>query len=168
MTAPKSAIKARDGRGRAIRSLETVAQDQEAAELRSQSMTYPQIAKKLGVSVSTAYERVTRGLQAVPSENVVEVRRLELAKLDHIEAHLLGVMEREPGVQAAMGLLRVQERRARLLGLDAPAQIRVETITEDMLDREIRQFSEQHRLDHSEPVDDCSICRLIASVPVEG
>ena len=43
-------IRARNGRGRAIRSIETVRQDQRAAEMRSQSMTYPQYAAALGFS----------------------------------------------------------------------------------------------------------------------
>ncbi len=157
------------------------------------SLTYAQIGEKLGISTSTAFERVQRGMQAVPTEGVIEARRMELAKLDRIERHLLSVMGREhfrvdhgrvimelqpdpetgeisrrpmiddgPGVQAAMGLLRVQERRARLLGLDAPAQIRVETVTEDELDAEIRRLSEKHQLEHAEPVDGCSVCRLMS------
>jgi hypothetical protein len=157
------------------------------------SLAYAQIGEELGISTSTAFERVQRGMQAVPTEGIIEARRLELAKLNNIERRLLVVLgQRQPRVdhgrviwdvdpgtgkrvrlldygpvvQAAAGMLRVQERRATLLGLDAPAQIRVETITEDMLDQEIRRFSEKHRLDHFEPVDDCSICRLIASAPV--
>ena len=176
MTTAK-AIKARDGRGRATRSLETVAQDQEAAELRSASLTYPQIAKKLGVSVSTAHERVTRGLQAVPTEDVIEAKRLELDKLDNLERGLLvvfyqrqpridhgrvifdvdskgqkvRVIDYGPVVQAAAGLLRVQERRARLLGLDEPAKLRVETIPLDVVDAEIARleakFADQSSVD---------------------
>ena len=172
MTTAKSPIKARDGRGRAIRSLETVAQDQRAAELRSMSFTYAQIGEQLGVSTSTAFERVTRGMQAVPTEGVVEARRLELAKLDNIERKLLVVLgQRQPRVdhgriiwdiddsgqrvrvldygpviQAAAGLLRVQERRAKLLGLDAPSQIRVETVTEDVIDAEIARLEAKFAL----------------------
>ena len=143
-------------------------------------MTYQQIATELGVSVSTAYESAMRGMQAVPTEGVVEAKRLELLKLDVIERRLFGVLGREhakvdhgrkimdlvkdpqtgevtqrpmlddgPVIQAATALLRVQERRAKLLGLDAPAQHRVEVITDDMLDAEIRfyeaKFAENDR-----------------------
>ncbi|MGP8162772.1 MAG: hypothetical protein ACLQAN_03185 [Acidimicrobiales bacterium] len=153
------------------------------------SMTYAQIGEYLGVSTSTAFERVQRGMQAVPTEGVIEARRLELTKLDAIERRLLVVLgQRQPRVDhgrviwdvdpetnervrvvdygpvvaAAAGLLRVQERRAKLLGLDAPAQIRVETVTEDELDAEVRRLSEKHQRDHPEPVDDCSVCKLRA------
>lgn len=133
------------------------------------SFTYSQIATELGVSVSTAHERVTRGMQAVPCEDVIEAKRLELAKLDNIERKLLVVLGREhvkidhgqtimelrtilddaPVIHAAMALLKVQERRARLLGLDEPVRARIEVITEEMLDAEIRyyeaKFSENDR-----------------------
>ena len=137
------------------------------------SFTYAQIGEQLGVSTSTAYERVTRGMQAVPSEGVVEARRLELAKLDNIERRLLVVLGQQqprvdhgrvifdiddtgkrvrvldygPVVQAATALLRVQERRAKLLGLDSPTQIRVETITEDVVDAEIARLEAKFALD---------------------
>ena len=70
-----------------------MAQDQRAAEMRSVSMTYQQIATELGVSVSTAYESAMRGMQAVPTEGVVEAKRLELLKLDVIERRLFGVLD---------------------------------------------------------------------------
>ena len=114
--------------------------------------------------MSTAFERVQRVLTAVPTEDVVEAKRLELAKLDNIERRLLVVLSQRqprvdhgriiwdiddsgnkvrvidygPVVQAAAGLLRVQERRGRLLGLDEPAKLRVETIPLDVVDAEIR------------------------------
>lgn len=157
-------IKARDGHGRAIRTLGTIEQDQRAAEMRSVSMTYPQIANELGVSVTTAHESVMRGMAAVPTEGQIEAKRLELLKLDRIERHLFGVMGREhirvnhgrvildegrrvlddgPGIQAATALLRVQERRARLLGLDEPAKHRVDVITEDVVDAEIKRLTKE-------------------------
>jgi hypothetical protein len=157
-------IKARDGHGRAIRTVQTIQQDQRAAELRSASLTYPQIAAELGVSVTTAYESAMRGMAAVPTEGQIEAKRLELLKLDRRERYLFGVMGREhvkidnghvvldqgqrivddgPGIQASNALDRVQKRRAALLGLDEPAKIRVETITEDAVDAEIRRLTEE-------------------------
>ena len=127
--------------------------------------------------MSTAFERVQRALTAVPTEDVVAAKRLELAKLDNIERRLLVVLSQRqprvdhgriiwdiddsgnkvrvidygPVVQAAAGLLRVQERRARLLGLDEPAKLRVETIPLDVVDAEIRRleakFADQSSVD---------------------
>ena len=53
------------------------------------------------------------------------------------------VLDDGPGVQAAGKLLQVQERRARLLGLDAPTQARIEVVTEDVVDAEIRRLEEK-------------------------
>ena len=41
-------IKARDGRGRNITTLEDAQNAMQAAEMRSRSMTYPQIAAEMG------------------------------------------------------------------------------------------------------------------------
>lgn len=158
-------IKARDGRGRNITTLEDAQNAMQAAEMRSRSMTYPQIAAELGIALSTAYDRVQRGFAQIPTEEAKEAKRLELAKLDRIEAHLLAVMERDhvridhgkvirddldqpmlddgPGVQAAGSLLRVQERRSRLMGLDAPTRSTVQVITEDLVDEEISRLEMQ-------------------------
>ena len=166
MTDRNDKIKARDGRGRNIRTLEDAANDLEAAQMRSRSMTYPQIAAAQGVSLSTAHARVQRAFAAIPTEDVKEAKRIELEKLDRIEAHLLGVMERDhikvdhgkviyddenntrilddgPGMQAAISLLRLQERRSRLMGLDAPSRQTVQVITGEMVDEEIARLELQ-------------------------
>ena len=52
-----------------------------------------------------------------------------------------------PVVQAATALLRVQERRAKLLGLDEPSKIRVETIPLDVVEAEIARLEAKFALD---------------------
>ncbi len=147
-----------------MRSAFTVEQDKRAWELRIASLTYAQIGTELGIAESTAFESAMRGAALIPTEDMVELKKAELAKPDRIERHLLGVMTRDhvrvdhghvvmdegspvnddrPGIQAAFGLLRVQERRARLCGLDEPAKFRVGVITADMVDAEIRRLKEK-------------------------
>ncbi len=46
-------------------------------------------------------------------------------------------------VQAATTLLRVQERRAHLLGLDVPAKHRVNVTTEEAVDAEIKRLGQE-------------------------
>lgn len=48
-----------------------------------------------------------------------------------------------PVLAAIDRIIRVQERRSRLMGLDAPVRHRVTTITEDMVDAEMRRLSAQ-------------------------
>jgi hypothetical protein len=61
-----------------------------------------------------------------------------LEEMDRMSRHLWRVVEREedddgPGLQAIAQLLRLQERKARLSGLDAPRRRAVEVITHDAL-----------------------------------
>jgi hypothetical protein len=52
------------------------------------------------------------------------------------------VLDDGPGIHVATALLRVEERRAKLLGLDAPAKHRVDVITEDVVDVEIKPLAQ--------------------------
>lgn len=152
----------RGGGGRFLRSAETAERDAEACRLRSAGLTYPQIAAELGYGSSgRAYEGVQRALLSIVQEPAEELRKLELDRLDEMWRAALGVLRakhivvqhgkvvmhrqtdgveaplEDPGpvLQAVDRLLRIQERRARLLGLDAPKQ--VEMITLEMIQAEI-------------------------------
>jgi hypothetical protein len=50
-----------------------------------------------------------------------------------------------PVLQAIDRLLKIQERRARLLGLDAPTQHRVNVLSEDAIDAEIARLEAELR-----------------------
>jgi hypothetical protein len=91
------------------------------------------------------------------------LRSLELARLDALQGRTWAVMEREhvtvshgkiirgedgkplrddgPLLAAVDRLLKIAERRARLLGLDAPT--RTELITLDQVDAEIKRLTEE-------------------------
>ena len=64
------------------------------------------------------------------------MKQAMLAEMDRMSRHLWGVVERRqsddgPGLQAITQLPRVQERKARLMGLDAPTRRAVDVITHD-------------------------------------
>ncbi len=95
-----------------------------AFALRVAGMTYAQIAERLGVTTAGAYKMVKRVLERTRKETdeaADELRRLEVERLDALLLTLwksatsgnLGAVDR---------VLRVMERRARLLGLDAPTR----------------------------------------------
>ena len=93
-------------------------------ELRREGRTYRYIADALDVSVSTAHDLMQEALTArIPAaaetERVLEIERLDrmLAALEDRLAH--GV---KPETIVPV-MLRVSERRARLMGLDAPKQL---------------------------------------------
>lgn len=158
MTVRRATIKARDGKGRMIRTVETVRRDQQAAELRSQSKTYREIGAILGCSESTAYDAVCRGMLAVPTEASEQQKKLELLKYDRRERRmnliLNGPVTPEQAIAASNALDRVQRRRAALLGLDAPTRIRIEEVPEETVDSEILRLEAELAKNGPMPADD--------------
>lgn len=115
---PKGGI----GRKSQARTVDAVEWQRRAVELRTQGWTYQRIADECGVSVSAAYQAVVRYLEetrAISREAAEEVRRLELDRLDRMLA-VIGPKAEDGDLAAADRVLRIQERRASLLGIDAP------------------------------------------------
>ena len=91
----------------------------QALELRKAGATYQAIAEQLGYAhAKSAYKAVASALRATLREPAAGVRELEVARLD---SALLAVWRRvQAGDDKAIDrLLRISERRAKLLGLDA-------------------------------------------------
>lgn len=107
-----------------------------------------------------------RAFQRVPTEDIALAKQTELDRLDRIERHLLGVMEKrhvainnqgavlfngealeddDPGVRAAQALLRLAERRSKLLGLDAPSRRVTFVVTEEVVRAEIEHIEQRLR-----------------------
>lgn len=86
---------------------------------------YPQIAKHLGVSVaqvSSCVRAQLRELKSINDELFDEVRELELSRLDEI---LMALYPRalKADLSAVDRVLRLMERRAKYLGIDAPTKV---------------------------------------------
>lgn len=135
----------RGGRGRFERSADTAARDAQATELRGRGCSYQAIAEALGMSDrSAARKAVERALAATVAEPAEELRRLQLAQLDKLSRNAWRVLDTphplvsagkvmtfdgvplrdpQPLLAAIDRLLRIAERRARLLGLDAPIRV---------------------------------------------
>jgi predicted DNA-binding protein (UPF0251 family) len=126
-----------------IRTEDQAHLDTEALKLRSMGLTFQKVADNLGISKSTAYERVQRALAAIPAEVVDEYRRLENERLDLL---LEVTMEKAlSGDKAAMfavdRALAIMERRGKLNGTDAPQKH--EIITLDYIQSEIMRLETQ-------------------------
>jgi hypothetical protein len=119
----------------------TAERRRQALELRKAGATYDVIAQRLGyANRGGAYKAVMQALQAITAEPAKELLQLELERLD---ALLLGQWQKAIHGNARAGevALKVMERRARLLGLDAPVKSQV-TVT-DQLDSEIEKLVAQ-------------------------
>jgi len=126
---------------------------QQAIKLRQAGATLEDIARQLGFKgAAGAYKSVMRELGATAqdhSEGTEAVRQLELQRLDQMQFPLWPQVL-AGDVQATTTALRIQERRASLLGLDAPkqieARIRVDIIS---WNQALRDFLEVYREYHS-------------------
>lgn len=93
-----------------------------ALQYRLAGASYRKIAKELQVSVETAWSDVQaelRALRDIAVQDAEELRELELQRLDEWTLHLTA-KAREGDPRAIQTLVRIQERRARLTGIDAP------------------------------------------------
>lgn len=147
---------ARDRRGTFIATLKGAERDREACRLRTRRQTYQQISDALGYGhASNARRAVQKALAAIPRDAAEELIQLELDQLDMLTAAVLNVLETEhytvsqgrliylhedappladdsPVLAAVDRLLKIQERRARLLGLDAPSRATVTHASADV------------------------------------
>ncbi len=105
---------------RDARTAERAEQQRKALELRKAGANHDQIAQQLKVANrSVAWKLVQDAIHEIIREPAEEVLQLELARLD---AMLLGVWTKAKGgdSHAIDRALRIMDRRAAYLGLDAP------------------------------------------------
>jgi len=94
-----------------------------ALELRKAGAGYRQIADKLGYAgPSGAYSAVEAALAKTLQEPADALRKLELERLDTLWLALYPVMHSGDQGAIAHGI-KIMERRAKLLGLDAPTKV---------------------------------------------
>ena len=121
--------------------------------MRQAGATLEDIAKQLGFKgAAGAYKSVMRELGATAQdhgEGTEAVRQLELNRLDQMQFPLWPQVL-SGDVQATTTALRIQERRAALLGLDAPKQIEARVRIDVMSwNQALRDFLEVYREYHS-------------------
>jgi hypothetical protein len=116
--------------------------DARVYELRIQGDTFEQIASEVGFSgPSGAWQAYQRIKSEWIFESVEEARQLELMRLDELQA---AVWDRAINgeLPAAHCVLKIMDRRAKLLGLDKPEKVEVnkwDFNTED-LDAEVQRI----------------------------
>lgn len=97
-----------------------------ALRLRQEGKSFPEIARELGYrSVAGAYDAVMGALHETLREPAEQVRSLELERLDQM-LDAVWPTALTGDIPAQQQVLRLMERRAKYLGLDAPARIDIE------------------------------------------
>ena len=93
-----------------------------ALDLRLAGATYRQLGEMLGVHYSTAWDDVQIMLAEYGREPAEAIRNAEVARLDRLlMAHWPKAVQGD--AKATATVLSIMDRRARLLGLDAPQQL---------------------------------------------
>lgn len=97
--------------------------------LKLRGFSYRRIAEEMGLSVATVHKHVTRALAERVDPLVEQYRAIELDKLESAEARLWEQVEDGSPRGLARNvevLLKLSERRAKLLGMDAPERQQIE------------------------------------------
>lgn len=123
---------------------ETIEKERKVLELRRAGLTFDVIAQEVGYAApSGAYHAFTnalrRTLNAAGSE---ELRELEADRLDRLQ-RFAWTSAAQGNLKAIETILRIMNRRARLLGLDQPLKISQEVTVwngDGDLDREIQEL----------------------------
>ncbi len=144
------------------RTLEGQEQRAEIIRLRRQRLPFAEIGRRLGITGQRCGQLYKQALAEIPRQQVEEHRAEELQELEYLAKSALDVLHRRhvtisngrvvsmdgkpisddgPVLAAIDRLLKIQERKSRLLGLDAPA--RHEVVTLDAIDAEISRLASQ-------------------------
>ena len=101
----------------------------EALELRKKGHTFESIAESLEYAgPGGAYQAVMKALKETFREPVEEMRRLESARLDEMQEKISVNVGpgKDDGLPVVDRVLRIMDRRAKLLGLDSPQKSEVD------------------------------------------
>ncbi len=102
------------------REVKAIDRQLEALRMRTAGKSYPEIAESLGyASSSGAHKAVSTALRKTLQEPADEVRSIELERLDEL---LMGIWQYRMKPDYLDRVLKIMERRAKLLGLDAPTK----------------------------------------------
>jgi len=125
-----------------VSDLDFKRRDARVFELRIQGNTFDQIAGEVGYSgPSGAWQAYQRIKSEVIFESIDEARQLELMRLDEMQ---LAVWDRAINgeLPAAHCVLKIMDRRAKLLGLDKPEKVEVNNwdFNAEDLDAEVQRI----------------------------
>lgn len=111
---------------------------QRAVELRRAGCSYREIGKAIGIGTTSAHRLVSQAVaeaRNAVADDVNEMRALELSRLDALLGGLWADARRGH-LGAIDRVLKIMERRAKLLGLDAPARVSRAAVARDEVERD--------------------------------
>ena len=125
-------------------SIETAEKRRTALLARQKGHSWAEVAAIAGYqSEGAAHTAAMTALRDIPREAAEDLRRTELETLNELQVALRAKLEEKPSTFLVDSILRVMERRSKLLGLDAPLAIRTEVVTVDAVDAEIQRLERE-------------------------
>lgn len=110
---------------------ETLEREAEVLRLRRIGLTFDLIAKQLGYAhASGAHKAYVTACQRIVRSDVEQLRNEEQDRLDIAQTAIWAGVQRGD-VPSVTALIRIMERRARLMGLDMPTKSQVEVVNTD-------------------------------------
>jgi transcriptional regulator len=116
----------------------------EVVKLRRGGLTWDLIAERVGYgSASAAHAAYQRAARRAVQDDIEAIRTIENERLDLMQSAIWGKVL-AGDTTAIQTVIRLMERRAKLLGLDQPfkQQIEVTTYDGDTIDSEVRKLVE--------------------------
>lgn len=115
-----------DGVNEGQNTIKSIDRERKALELRRSGLTYDAISQEIGwTEPSAAHKAVKRAIKRSMQDVGEDVLELEVARLDRL---MEAIWDQAVGgdLQCLDRVLKIAERRAKLLGIDAPARQHVE------------------------------------------
>lgn len=103
----------------------------EALQLRMAGATYREIAEQQQRNVADVHKDVQKAMRDIPKEEADALRKQERDRLDKLQFALWDSAI-SGDVHASQQVLKIIDRRAKLLGLDAPQQVEVSASDVDL------------------------------------
>lgn len=115
---------------------EQIDKEKRVLELKRSGATWDAIAEVVGYSnASGAFKAYQRAMVRTLQQPAEELRDAEIDRLDRLQRafwfEAIGDRDNPPNLRAADFILRVIDRRSKLLGLDAPTKVQAEVVTYD-------------------------------------
>ena len=110
---------------------EVLAKEAEVVKLRRGGLTWDMIAERVGYnSPASAHAAYQRASVRIVQDDIEAIRKIETERLDMAQSAIWNkVLQGE--ISAVQALIRIQERRAKLLGLDQPFKQQIEVTSYD-------------------------------------
>ena len=113
-----------------------IEREKKVLELRRGGLTFDLIAERVGyANASGAHKAYLSACRRIVVEDVEAIRNAEIDRLDIAQAAIWGDLvngaDAQDRARAVLALMKIMERRARLLGLDMPTKSQVEVNIHD-------------------------------------